>query len=174
MWVLDRACAISRKEDGAARYLAGFAIDFTERRRQREALRASDEVFRYATLAAGGMIVELDYLTGHLKRYGGEHLLGYRNGELPVKRELWEAILHPDDLAKFRAHRGEENVSGHTDVIEYRVRHRAGHYLRLRSAGVTMTDHDGRPVRRISFLQQVRTGADAAEGLPSRLPGFHS
>ncbi len=163
MWVLDRACAISRDESGRALHLAGFVIDFTERRRQREALRASEQMFRYATLAAGGMIVELDFQSGQLKRYGGERLLGYPNGETAIHREVWETVLHPDDVAHFNAYRDQHNVNGHKDVIEYRVRHQAGHYVRLRSAGVTFTDSEGRPARRISFLQPIDGAAEAGQ-----------
>jgi PAS domain S-box-containing protein len=173
MWVLDRACATSRNSDGTAGQLAGLVIDCTERRRQREALRASDEVFRYATLAAGGMIVELDFITGNLKRYGGERLLGYPNGEIPIRRDVWAEMLHPDDAAHFTAHRAEHDVRGHNDVIEYRVRHRDGHYVQLRSAGVTLTDQDGKPVRRISFLQEIRSCDHASSDLPPLL-GFHN
>jgi PAS domain S-box-containing protein len=177
IWVLDRACAISRDENGRAQDMAGFVIDFTERRRQREALRASEQMFRYATLAAGGMIVELDFVSGQLKRYGGERLLGYPNGEMAVKRELWESVLHPDDIAHFNAFRDRHNTRGHQEVIEYRVRHQAGHYVRMRSAGITFTDNEGQAVRRISFLQpadSADSAADAGADMPARTMGFHN
>jgi PAS domain S-box-containing protein len=155
MWVLSRVCVINRDDRGRAQHLVGFAIDCTERRRQRETLRASGEVFRHATLAAGGMIVELDFSSGNLKRYGGEALLGYGSGEMPVRREVWAQMLHPDDRENFYANRGDDDVRGHDTVIEYRVQHRDGHYVRLRSAGATIRDEEGKPLRRISFLQEV-------------------
>jgi PAS domain S-box-containing protein len=155
IWVLDRACAIARDAQGMGRQLVGFVIDFTEQRAQREALRASEEIFRYATMSSGGMIVEVDFTTGRFKRFGSERLLGYGGEELGTSMQEWEAVVHPDDLAHFRVHRSVDSVRGHSAVIEYRMRHKDGHYVRVRGAGVTLTDGDGKPSKRISFLQSV-------------------
>jgi PAS domain S-box-containing protein len=160
MWVLDRACAMARDERGKAQQLVGFVIDFTERRAQREALRASEEIFRYATMTGGGTIVEVDFITGRLKGFGSERLLGYRSEELGTVMREWEAEIHPDDVALFRAYRSAHSIQGHSTVIEYRVRHKHGHYVRVRGAGVTITDGDGKPSRRISFLQAVEAPDD--------------
>jgi PAS domain S-box-containing protein len=160
VWVLDRACAIARDEQGRGRQLVGFVIDFTERRAQREALRASEEIFRYATMSSGGLIVELDFTTGRFKRFGSERLLGYGSDELGTSMQDWEAVVHPDDLAHFRVHRPADSIRGHSAVIEYRMRHKDGHYVRVRGAGVTLTDGDGKPSKRISFLQSVEVPED--------------
>jgi PAS domain S-box-containing protein len=163
MWVLDRACVLTHDEQGRGQQIVGFIIDCTEQRLQREALRGSEQIFRYATMSAGAMIVELDFSTGRLRRFGSDRLLGYRSEELGTAREHWEAVVHPDDLALFRAHRSADDMRGHSTVIEYRVRHKDGHYVLLRGAGITLSDGNGKPTRRISFLQQVHAAQDRGE-----------
>jgi PAS domain S-box-containing protein len=163
MWVLDRACALMRDEQGKGQQMVGFVIDCTEQRLQREALRGSEQIFRYAMTSAGGMIVELDFITGRLKRFGSDRLLGYRSEEIGITQEDWEAMVHPDDLTHFRAHRSADDMRGHSTVIEYRVRHKDGHYVPVRGAGITLCDGSGRPTRRISFLQQVKPALDGPE-----------
>jgi PAS domain S-box-containing protein len=164
MWVLDRACAMVRDENGVGKQMVGFVIDFTDRRAQREALRASEELFRHATMAARGMIFEVDFITGRVNRFGSERLLGYNNEELGHSRERWLEKMHPDDVARFNVARPLDSAEGHSSVLEYRVKHKAGHWIWLRGAGVTLTDGNGRPTRRIGFLQAV----DAPEHLLSK------
>jgi PAS domain-containing protein len=161
MWVLDRACAMVRDEKGAGKQMVGFVIDFTERRAQREALRASDELFRHATMAARGMVFEVDFVSGRVNRFGSERLIGFSSAELGHSREEWVARIYPEDVARFNAMRPVDSIEGHTSVIEYRVKHKDGRWVWLRGSGVTLTDGNGKPTRRIGFLQAV----DAPEHL---------
>jgi PAS domain S-box-containing protein len=161
MWVLDRACAMVRDENGRGLQLVGFVIDFTDRRAQREALRASEELFRHATMAARGMVFEVDFVSGRVNRFGCERLIGYRSDELGHGRDEWVARMHPDDVARFNDMRPVDTVDGHSVVIEYRIMHKAGHWMWLRGSGVTLTDGNGKPTRRIGFLQAI----DAPENL---------
>jgi PAS domain S-box-containing protein len=172
MWVLDRACAMQRDAQGRGQYLVGFVIDFSERREQREALRVSDEMFRYATAAAGGIVVEMDFATGRVMRHGIQSLLGYEDHEMPTRWHDWELMLHPEDLELLRAYRGRESLQGHNTVIEYRVRHKAGHYVRIRGAGITLADASGRPTRRIGFLQRADLPAGGVLSRPPSPEGF--
>jgi PAS domain S-box-containing protein len=154
-WVLDRACAVTRDEHGKGQQMVGFVIDFSERRAQREALQASEELFRHATVAARGMIFEADFMTGKVSRFGTEQVLGYRDREDSVTREEWLARMHPEDVPRFAAARPLDRVEGHSTVLEYRIRHKDGHWVWLRGAGVTLTDGNGRPTRRLGFLQAI-------------------
>ena len=110
-------------------------------------------------------------MTSQFKRSGSKHFLGHDIDELPVQRELWEAMIHPEDLAYFRAHRSYDTTRGHNVVIEYRVRHRDGYYVRVRGMGITLTDGDGKPTRRISFMQQVGDLGETGDTIPAR--AFH-
>jgi len=155
MWVLDRACVMIRGADGKGQQMVGFLMEFSERRAQREALRASEELFRAATVAACGMIFEVDFATGTVQRFGCERLIGYRSEEIGPSREEWMAMMHPEDVPRFIAERPSDTIVQHSEVIEYRMRHKAGHWIWLRGSGVTLTDSNGKPTRRIGFLQAI-------------------
>jgi PAS domain S-box-containing protein len=159
MWVLDRACVLLRDAQGKGQQMVGFVLDFTERRAQREALRATDQLFRYATMAARGMIFEVDFATGQISRICASSPLGYHPDEIGNSRADWIALVHPEDLPTFDAARpmiDSETSSGHA---EYRVRHKDGHWVRVRTSAVTLTDAAGVPMRRVGFLQ-VLSGPD--------------
>lgn len=156
IWVLDRACAIGRDCDGKAQCLVGCIIDVTERRAEKEALRASEERFRYAAVAAQGMIYEVHCPSGASEqRFGAEGVIGYQPDEIALTREAWLALVHPDDLALFLAARPLDNSLDCADELEYRVRHKAGHWVRVRDRGVTVATDNGRPARRVGFVQAV-------------------
>jgi PAS domain-containing protein len=171
MWVLDRACAMLRDEKGVGRQMVGFVIDFTDRRAQREALRASEELFRRATMAARGMIFEVDYVSGHVKRFGAERVLGYDGEELGHSREKWVERMHPEDVARFNAARPRESTEGHSSPLEYRMKHKAGHWIWLRGAGITLTDGNGKPTRRIGFVQAIEAPEYLLPGPDSKTSG---
>ncbi len=88
--VLDRACDVGRD---------------AERRAEQEALRASEERFRYATGAARGMTYEVSYPSWGAQLFGRETLLGYRSGQIGSNRERWLGLLHPEERRRFLAAR---------------------------------------------------------------------
>jgi PAS domain-containing protein len=58
-------------------------------------------------------------------------------------------------VPRFLALRPADTSEGHSEVIEYRMRHKAGHWLWLRGSAVTLTDSNGRPTRRVGFLRRI-------------------
>lgn len=161
IWVLDRARVGSRATDGTATALVGFIIDITERRREREALAISEDRFRSAAVAARGMIYEVNYPHGTGgARFGLEGVLGYRDDEIELLRDHWFALMHPDDVVRFQAARPLDSIAGHAEDLEYRVRHKSGHWVRVRDRGVTVASADGRPTRRVGFIQCVAAASD--------------
>jgi PAS domain-containing protein len=154
MWVLDRACVLTRDAQGRGALMVGFVIDFTERRAEREALRATEELFRHAALAARGVIYELDLVTAKIKRFGVEQVLGYEQSDLTGDRDDKIRLIHPDDVARVLAEPPVE-AFGQSEVIDVRIRHKAGHWVTMRSSGVTLTDGYGRPTRRVGFMRAI-------------------
>jgi PAS domain S-box-containing protein len=154
MWILDRACVLTRDAQGRGALMVGFVIDFTERRAEREALRVTEDLFRHAALAARGMIYEMEFTTGKIKRFGVEQVLGYGESELTSNRDdkIW--LIHPDDIARVLAERPVEGL-GQSEVIDVRIRHKAGHWVTMRSSGVTLTDGYGKPTRRVGFMRAI-------------------
>jgi len=75
-------------------------------------------------------------------------MLGYEPDELPADATLWERIEHPDDRARTRAI-FDAALAGTARIyeVEFRLRHRDGHYVPVLSRGVILRDAAGRPVR---------------------------
>ena len=75
-------------------------------------------------------------------------MLGYGVDEIPVGPVLWKALIHPQDAATVdqinqRALASDDSMT----VIEFRLRHKAGHYVPLLSRGFISRNEAGRPVR---------------------------
>ncbi len=75
-------------------------------------------------------------------------MLGYRPGELPAAPDLWITLIHPDDKPRLTAlvealFADQREVYG----IEFRLRHRDGHYVPVLSRGFVLRNSVGRPIR---------------------------
>ena len=71
--------------------------------------------------------------------------------EVDHRREVWLARLHPDDRERIKrtVDKQETGKDGY-DVLEYRERHRNGHYIWILSRGKPIEwDADGNPVRTV-------------------------
>jgi len=155
VWIHDRAQVQARGADGGVRRVVGFILDVSESHADREALRVSEERFRHATEAVRGVIYDLDYRTSQVTRFGTESLIGLTSAEIGLKRGDWIARIHPDDAPRFVALRREPCAPGDTQEIVYRIRHRDGHWLYAWDRAITVTAADGKPLRRIGFVQDV-------------------
>ena len=155
IWIHDRAQVQARSADGHARHVVGFIVDVSESRADREALRISDERFRHAAQAVQGAIYDLDYQTSRVTRIGTESLLGSSDAELGDRRGDWVARMHPDDARRFIELRGQHCPVGATQVTDYRIRHRDGHWLHVWDHAIVVSEEDGKPLRRVAFVQDV-------------------
>lgn len=91
-------------------------------------------------------------------------MLGYRADELDIGQAQWAAMVHPYDRARIneavdkrRVLSGMEHESG-PDMfsIEYRMRHKRGHYIWVQSCGKAASrDEEGRPVRVVGTLIDI-------------------
>ena len=101
---------------------------YLERLRVQEKLRESRERYRFLARAATDMI-------GHYSRAGVclymspacEEVLGFTSEEL-VGRSSYE-FYHPDDVPKLRLLHDQILQSTDTMTVEYRRRHKAGHFV---------------------------------------------
>jgi diguanylate cyclase (GGDEF)-like protein/PAS domain S-box-containing protein len=94
-------------------------------------------------------------------------MLGYREGEIAETTDAWNAHVHPED----REHQSEairEHIAGGSQsyTVEYRARHRDGHWLWILDRGKVLTwTADGRPSRVIG----IHTDITAYKELEGRL-----
>ncbi len=140
----------------------GFMTDVTGRRQAAEALRRSEERLALALKAANDALWDWDLIKGELY-YSPRwwRMLGYSEDELAPDSGLWRDLLHPDDrdrinaaLEGFLAH-GPDHYE-----VDFRLRHKDGHYVPVSSRGFILRDADGRPLRitgtNIDRTEQIR------------------
>jgi PAS domain S-box-containing protein len=158
-WLLTRSQTFFEGEGPARRLIrtAGAVLDITGRKRIEEALSLSVDRFTSAMEAANDGLWDFHLPTGKSyfsARYYG--MLGYDLESFLPGEEAWLNLIHPDDREptqrKFQAYLQNETDSYEA---EFRMRHKAGHYLWILSRGkVVRRDAQGRS------LQVVGTHSD--------------
>jgi PAS domain S-box-containing protein len=154
--MMIRGVAI-RDSAGKATRLIGTCVDITERKRIEAALREGEERLRLAADVLAGFVYDTDLSTGRVQSVGGvERVLGFKPGEVPADFAWWQSRVHPEDLSRTeQAWRAalESDVPGY--VLEYRVRHREGHYVDVMDRGHIVRDAVGRAVRAVGGSTDV-------------------
>jgi PAS domain S-box-containing protein len=136
--------------------LARQAADLIERSLAEEALRESDERFRFIANSAPVMI----WMSDAKKQitYLNQTWLDYT--DLPVDAALgyrWVEMLHPDDLDRCRELYERAFELREPYRVEHRLRRHDGEYRWVLTAGVPRYDADG------SFAGYIGTAVDIAE-----------
>jgi two-component system, sensor histidine kinase and response regulator len=132
--------------------MAGKIVDLTrEQERIRAALMISEERFDLAVRGANDGLWDYNVVLGtvyYSPRW--KEMLGYAQDEVGNSLEEWSSRIHPDDWKD--ANRAvEAHLWGETPhlYLEYRVRHKDGHYLWVLSRGQAVRDATGQAVRMV-------------------------
>ena len=148
--VLDRGRHLASEAPGEWR-LIGALIDLSAIRQQEAALRRSEERYRIIATQVGAVIVEREVATGLLRAHGPvEKIFGFTKEQTerrPVG--LDDIMVHPDDRARVMdiVSRAYATVSNY--YVEYRRRHRGGHYIHIAARGVVIAGADGKAERTV-------------------------
>jgi PAS domain S-box-containing protein len=147
--------------------LAIYFQDVNERRRRNEELKQAKERFRAAAAAVEGLIYDADLTTRTVVRSEGLFaLVGYHPEEADETGAWWEERIHPEDWAECLgpASRALASPSQGQFEVEYRVRHRDGHYVSVWDRALIFRDGEGRPVRLVgsTFDITARRRTEAA------------
>jgi PAS domain S-box-containing protein len=128
-----------------ARLYAATQRELEERREVERALRISEERYRLATEAVAGIVYDWDLTTNHVQRSEGVYgVIGYHADEGPPERRWWAEQIHPDDLERVM---NAMQSSSDSYNIEYRIRHRDGHWVHVWDKGLLLRDTEGKPIR---------------------------
>ncbi|MBI5945878.1 MAG: PAS domain S-box protein [Chloroflexi bacterium] len=128
--------------DGRLIEFQSIGIDLTERKQMEETLRRNEERLRLITDNMLDMVSQVD--TGGIFRYvspSHKTVLGYLPEDL-LGRELL-GYIHPEDLERALAARKELTSGKLPELVKFRFRHAAGHYLWLETTINPLLDERG-------------------------------
>ncbi|OSM05376.1 putative sensor/response regulator hybrid [Magnetofaba australis IT-1] len=127
--------------------MIGYSIDITQQMEAKKAIQASEARYQRAERGANDGLWEWNVPTGEMY-YSPRWLeiFGYVPGEIPYRVKIFSDMVHPEDMQRAR-----EAVDAHFDDhqeynVELRMRHKAGHYVWVRSRGFAERDEFGKPV----------------------------
>jgi two-component system sensor histidine kinase/response regulator len=139
-------------------------------RRAEAALRQAQERLDLAVQGANLGLYDADFRTGTVRfNECYEHLLGYAPGQLQLTAAGWLGLIHPADRSRVEQSATQSRRTRARFEAEYRVRHRAGHWLWVLDRGHAFDwDADGEPRRGAGTLLDI-TGRKESEERIARL-----
>ncbi|MGC2856855.1 PAS domain-containing protein [Novispirillum sp. DQ9] len=148
IWVAGHAKP-EPQSDGAVLW-HGYLSEVTLRKKAQQALEASEE--RLGLILRGANDAPWDWdLVADTMYYAPRwwDMLGLEVGSLPGGPRLWQELLHPDDAARMAPVIQETFADPSKDSfeVEFRLRHRDGHYVPVLSRGIILRDATGTPYR---------------------------
>jgi PAS domain S-box-containing protein len=161
-WALDRAYVVDRNDDGATRRVLGLVVDITARKMRETGLSAADQRFRAVARELRCVIYDIDAQTGISNGEGTERVIGYTNAELPRAAD-WASLVHPEDQPLLRQwfDRDAESMV----ALQYRIRHRDGHYITLLDSPCVVRDAAGKVVRIVGVAVDISEQVRALEAV---------
>lgn len=166
-WVWEHGIGVHDVETGRL-FVEGFIGDVTERKQAEEAVKWAQQrlelAVRSANLGMWEWDVPSDFLT--VDPVWVEYL-GYRPGEIPLRRRAWFGLIHPDDRAAVRHAVKTHMRTDRFLAAIFRLRKRNGDWVWVESLGRSIErDERGRPLRLTGVVQDVserkRTEAELA------------
>ena len=156
-WVAVRGSTFAEDTAGrATRRLIGVVLDITERKHYEQSLLHANQRLALAEEAAHALLYEWNLITGVVERSGGTfHVLGYHPDELASNLDAWRALIHPDDAERVIALRLSQPASGQRLALEYRLRHRDGHYVHVWDQSIVVCDAARGPLSIIGITADI-------------------
>gem|GEM_PF-479819 len=136
-------------EKGEINRILSVVENITERKESESALKKSKE--RLDLIIQGSQDAPWDWNFANREIYYSPQWwkqVGYTPNEIPVDDQLWHRLLHPEDV-----NRVDELLSEglKTDIksyeVEFRLKHKQGHYVPVLSRGIVTRDDDGNVTR---------------------------
>jgi PAS domain S-box-containing protein len=157
-YVLDRGSIIRNEKDQAIR-MTGSIQDITDLRMKDAELEASNERYRYATLATSDIVWDWNFFNNQvLWSENFQKVLGW---ELPANKTLdfnvWLNRIHPLDKERVE-HSLDQLLSDPGKTIwqeEYRYLRSDGTYCYLSDKGYLIRDGFQKPLRMIGAMQDI-------------------
>ncbi|HWA18571.1 MAG TPA: PAS domain S-box protein [Devosia sp.] len=153
IWVLASGSLLRSDTTGRPLYVIVQIINIERQKRAEAALAETESRWNFALESAGQGVWDHDIRKDDMF-YSPmwRKMRGIPEGEyVDPAQDLWLARLHPDDARRIKAivKKQDAGEDGY-DTLEYRERHRDGHYIWILSRGKPVEwDRDGNPIRTI-------------------------
>jgi two-component system, sensor histidine kinase and response regulator len=154
-WIGEKA-KVTRSPSGDVERITGALIDISDLKRTKAALGSVEIRLERALRGTQDGLWEVDLLTNE-SWYGlrfGE-LLGYSVEELGTSHEQFITLIHPEDRERVAKALGDHLQHRAVYDLEFRVRHRDGHYEWMRARGQAERAADGTPLRLAGAMQLI-------------------
>ena len=167
-WLLDRKYIVAA-EAGQPQHIGGVATDITSQKQTELALQAKEE--RLREVLENALVASYKrYLQGDTYAYLSPvfaRVTGYTPAEMmALATEKVVELIHPDDRAEIERviARSMAGPAGTAYQVDYRFRHKDGHYRWLRDKFTVVHDEQDRPAARIGSVSDIteRKQAEAA------------
>jgi PAS domain S-box-containing protein len=166
LWALVYASPMRLDSGDIYRVLSSW-VDVSERRRAELAVAESEERFRLASEAVDGLIYDVDLVSGQAYRsLGIWRTLGFNPDEAIQTVDAWGERVHPEDRDAARAQVAAAMQGGLDAVtLEYRIRHKSGHWVDFWDNRRILRDASGKPVRIVGHAIDVTPRKRAEQAL---------
>ncbi|MFN8383038.1 MAG: PAS domain S-box protein [Anaerolineales bacterium] len=145
--------------------------DITDRKNFENALFEAEERYRLLVENLPAVIFLDKFNDNQSSQYMSpriKDLLGYTVDEWKNETNLWEESLHPDDKDRVIAEDQRTSEAREPFRIEYRMRHRDGHYIWVKEDASIITGEDGSPLFWQGVLLNITEQKQAEEALKHR------
>lgn len=167
VWVLISASLLRSDSTGRPLYAIVQIINIDRQKRAEAALAETESRWNFALESAGQGVWDHDIRKDDMfYSRMWRQMRGVPDGEyVDPAQEKWLARVHPDDVPRIlstvaKQDRGEDGY----DTLEYRERHRDGHWIWILSRGKPVEwDADGHPLRTVGTDTDI-TRLKQAEG----------
>ncbi len=169
IWVETIGRAVRDPLTGNVQEILTVSRDITDRKRVEEARaelsRRNDSLVRAMSEVVYDHLVQQDTIL-----WSGEYtsVLGYSSEEMGTDEDSWLERVHLGDLPQVLEEFDAAFAEGRMYDLEYRFRHREGHYVWLNTRGVLHIDNEGKLERIIGVMRDVTARKQAEEELKKR------
>jgi len=158
-------------EQAQITHFVGVIQDMTERKRLVTDKLASEQRLTLALEGAALGLWDWHVPSGHLTfNAHTAEMLGYTLDELPPNLSVWTQLIHPDDWPVL-SHALESHLRGESPhyVCEYRIRHKAGHWVWILDSGrVLARDPQGQAIQVVGVQLDLSQRKQYEEALRSQ------
>ncbi len=155
-WVWEQGVAVTDDLNGPI-YIEGFIGDVTHRKTAEQAAQSARQrlelAIRSANLGLWEWHMPSDFVS--VDPTWLEHL-GYRPGEVSLRRRAWLALIHPDDVPAVRRAVKTHIATNQFIAAEFRLRKRSGEWIWVQSLGRSIErDQRGRVLRLTGVVHDI-------------------